>query len=63
MTGLVVLCVLLAIAVTAPFFGVDTRFAGSDVRPDRPRRGKRYRVSGNSATTEKVERSDFDRTV
>jgi hypothetical protein len=63
MTGLVILCVLLAIALTAPFFGVDTRFPGSDVRTERTRRGKRYRDSWNSAIAETVERSDFDRTV
>lgn len=59
---LVLLCVLLAIALTAPFLGADTRYPGSGDQPDRPLRGKRYRRLWDSAITERVHRDEFDRT-
>ena len=59
---LIVLGVLLAIALTAPFLGADTRWDGSGEQPDRPERGKRYRRLWDSAITEEVHRDQFDRT-
>jgi hypothetical protein len=59
---LIVLCVLLAIALTAPFVGADTRFPGASTRPDRPRAGKRYRRLWDSAIAEEVHRDQFDAT-
>jgi hypothetical protein len=60
-SGLVVLCVLLALALTAPFVGADTRWPGAGTRPDRPSRGKRYRAQWDSAISE-ARRDEFDRT-
>jgi hypothetical protein len=62
-TGLLVLAVLLAIAITAPFVGADTRWPGAGDRADRPRGGKRYRKLWDAAIAEQVERSEFDRTT
>ena len=62
MSVLIVLCVLLAFALTAPFLGADTRFDGSGAQPDRPRRGKRYRRVWDSAIAEEVRQDQFERT-
>jgi hypothetical protein len=63
MSLLVVLGVLLALALTAPFLGEDSRWPGAGKRSDRPRRGKRYRNSWDAAIAEAVRRQDFDRTT
>lgn len=63
MAALIVLGVLVALALTAPFLGVDSRYPGSGDRPDRPRAGKRYRQAWDAAITEQVSREDFDRTT
>lgn len=62
MSLLVVLCLLLAVAVTAPFAGADTRYPGSERRADRPRAGKRYRRAWDSALNEQIHRDQFDQT-
>ena len=65
MSLLIVLGLLLALALTVPFLGADSRYPGSGDRPDRadrPRRGERYRTSWDAAIAEKVSRGDFDRT-
>lgn len=62
MSVLIVLCVLLALALTAPFLGADTRFGGSGTQPDRPRQGKRYRRVWDSAIAEEVRQDQFERT-
>jgi hypothetical protein len=61
-SGLVVLCLLIALAVAAPLVGADTRWPGSATRPDRPSHGKRYRRLWDSAISE-ARRDDFDRTT
>jgi hypothetical protein len=63
MSLLVVLCVLLALALTTPSLGADTRFPGSGDQPDRPRRGKRYQRLWDAAIAERVHRDEFDRTT
>ncbi|MEZ0492680.1 hypothetical protein AB2L28_10585 [Kineococcus sp. TBRC 1896] len=64
MSGLVVLVVLgllVALALAAPFAGVDTRWPGAGTRADRPSREKRYRLTPDFATAE-VRRDEFGRT-
>ncbi|WP_432565322.1 hypothetical protein [Kineococcus sp. SYSU DK003] len=63
MSLLVVLGVLVALALTAPFLGEDTRWPGAGKQADRPQRGKRYRHSWNAAIAEEVRRQDFGRTT
>ncbi|PRY13342.1 hypothetical protein CLV37_10810 [Kineococcus rhizosphaerae] len=61
MSALVVLCVLLALALTAPWWGADTRWPGSATRPDRSERGKRYRKTWDAAIAGKAHQDDFGR--
>ncbi|GAA0300955.1 hypothetical protein [Kineococcus aurantiacus] len=62
MSALVVLILLVALAVAAPMCGADTRWPGAGARPDKPRRGKRYRLVHDAATAHAVRRDQFDRT-
>ncbi len=62
MSLVLILCLLVALALSAPLLGADTRYPGADRRADRPARGKRYRPSWNAAIADEARQDQFGRT-